>query len=102
VHISNSVSLHNVLELHRVEQIIEILPGRLIGKAEVGKVRHTTGQKVLLEDPRHRLIRRNRTVQLQKLCEGEWIDHKLDIASSQVGCELTEIGRASCRETVSS
>ena len=68
---------------------MEILLGRLIGKAEVGKVRHTTGQKVFLEGFLHRLIRRNRTVQLQKLCEGEWIDHKLDIASSQVGCKLT-------------
>ena len=67
---------------------MEILPGRLIGKAKVGKVRHTAGQQVLLEGLLRRLIRRDRAVQLQKLREGERIDHKLDIAPAQTGRKL--------------
>ena len=67
---------------------MEILPGRLIGKAEVGKVRHTAGQQVLLEGLLRRLIRRDRAVQFQKLREGERVDHKLDIAPAQTGRKL--------------
>ena len=55
---------------------------------EVCQVRHSSIQHVLLEALLDGLTGRAGTVQLQKLCEGKGIDHKLHIAARKIGRQL--------------
>ena len=68
---------------------MEVQLWRSILVADVGKVRHTARQKVLLKAPLNRLIRCDWTVQFQKFREGERINDELHIASAEIGGELT-------------
>ena len=67
IYIPDFISLHDVLELDRVKQIVKILLGRRIRIAEVCEVGHSSGKQVLLETLLNGRIRRNRTVQLHEL-----------------------------------
>ena len=68
---------------------MKILLGRRIRIAEICEIGHPSGEQVLLETLLDGRIGGDRTVQLHELSEGERIDHKLHIASAQIGRKLT-------------
>ena len=64
---------------------MEVQLGRRILIADVGKVRHTAGKKILSEAVLNRLFCHNKAIQVYELRKGERINDELYIASAEIG-----------------
>ena len=69
VNIANLIPLDDVLELDGVENICEVLSGRLNGVLQVSKIRHPAGYQIFLETVPLTGPRLNRMVELQEFGE---------------------------------
>ena len=88
IHIPHLVPLDDILELDGVEEVGQILAAGGILVAQVGEIRHTAAEQILLEAPGVRGLRLDGAVQLHELPEGEGVDHELHIPPAQIGGQL--------------
>lgn len=83
VHIPDFVSLHDILELNGIEEVLEILFRGRVRIPEVCQVRHASIQQVLLETLLDGFAGRARDGTAPEIPRRKGIDHKLHIAAAR-------------------